>query len=81
MRRLPPTGTEAVEKAENHALKYLIYTKRGFDSPGGSQTKFLENMEIVFYIIIAAIILAIGWIVWAVIQEGRPELPNKEDEK
>lgn len=38
-------------------------------------------MEIVAYIIIAAIILAIGWIVLAVIQEGRPELPNKEDEK
>lgn len=31
--------------------------------------------------IIAAIVLAIGWIVWGVIQEGRPELPKKEDEK
>ena len=41
----------------------------------------MENMEIVFYTIIAAIVLAIGWIVWAVIEEGRPELPNKEDEK
>lgn len=39
------------------------------------------SMEIVAYIIIAAIVLAIGWIVWAVIQEGRPELPDKEDEK
>lgn len=38
-------------------------------------------MEIVFYTIIAAIVLAIGWIVWAVIQEGRPKLPGKEDEK
>lgn len=39
------------------------------------------SMEITLYIIIAAIILAIGGIVWAVIQEGRPELPGKEDEK
>lgn len=39
------------------------------------------SMEITLYIIIAAIVLAIGWIVWAVIREGRPELPNKEDEK
>lgn len=31
--------------------------------------------------IIAAIVLAIGWIVWGVIKEGRPELPNKKDEK
>ena len=38
-------------------------------------------MEIVFYIIIAAIVLAIAWIVWAVIEEGRPELPGKEGEK
>lgn len=38
-------------------------------------------MEIVAYIIIAAIVLAIGWIAWAVIKEGRPEMPNKEDEK
>lgn len=38
-------------------------------------------MRAIAYIIIAAIVLAIGWIVWAVIQEGRPELPNKEDEK
>lgn len=38
-------------------------------------------MEIVAYIIIAAIVLAIGWIVLEVIKEGRPELPNKEDEK
>lgn len=62
---LPPTGTEATKKLRM----------------GGSNTKFLENMEIVFYIIIAAIVLAIGWIVWAVVEEGRPELPNKEDEK
>lgn len=39
------------------------------------------SMETTLYIIIAAIVLAIGWIVWAVIREGRPELPNKEDEK
>lgn len=39
------------------------------------------NMETTLYIIIAAIVLAMGWIVWAVIEEGRPELPNKEDEK
>ena len=39
------------------------------------------SMETTLYIIIAAIILAIGWIVWAVIEEGRPELPKKEDEK
>lgn len=38
-------------------------------------------MKTTLYIIIAVIVLAIGWIVWAVIQEGRPELPNKEDEK
>jgi len=38
-------------------------------------------MRAIAYIIIAAIVLAIGWIVWAVIEEGRPELPNKEDEK
>ncbi len=38
-------------------------------------------MEIVFYIIIAAIVLVMGWIIWSVIKEGRPELPNKEDEK
>ena len=38
-------------------------------------------MKTTLYIIIAAIVLAIGWIVWAVIEEGRPELPNKEDEK
>ena len=36
-------------------------------------------MKTTLYIIIAAIVLAIGWIVWAVIQEGRPELPGKED--
>lgn len=39
------------------------------------------SMETTLYIIIAAIVLAMGWIVWAVIEEGRPELPNKEDEK
>ena len=38
------------------------------------------SMETIAYIIIAAIVLAMGWIVWAVIKEGRPELPNKEDE-
>lgn len=38
-------------------------------------------MEIVFYTIIAAIVLMMGWIVWSVIKEGRPELPGKEDEK
>ena len=32
-------------------------------------------MEIVFYTIIAAIVLVMGWIVWAVIKE------EKEDEK
>ena len=36
-------------------------------------------MEIVFYIIIAALVLVMGWIVYAVIKEGRPELPEKED--
>lgn len=36
-------------------------------------------MRAIAYIIIAAIVLAIGWIVWGVIQEGRPELPGKED--
>ena len=39
------------------------------------------SMETTLYIIIAAIVLAMGWIVWSVIKEGRPELPNKEDEK
>lgn len=38
-------------------------------------------MEIVFYIIIAALVLALGWMVWAVVKEGRPELPEKEDGK
>ena len=38
-------------------------------------------METIAYTIIAAIVLAMGWIVWAVIKEGRPELPKKEDEK
>lgn len=57
------------------------FARRGFDSPGGSATKIFENMETTLYIIIAAIVLAMGWIVWAVIKEGRPELPNKEDEK
>lgn len=28
-------------------------------------------MKTVFYIIIAAIVLAMGWIVWAVIKEGK----------
>lgn len=36
-------------------------------------------MEIVFYIIIAAIVLAMGWIVWTVIEEGRPELPKDDN--
>ena len=39
------------------------------------------SMETIAYIIIAAIVLAMGWIVWAVIKEGRPELQKKEDEK
>ena len=39
------------------------------------------SMEITLYTIIAAIVLAIAWIVWAVIKEGRPELPKEEDEK
>ena len=39
------------------------------------------SMETIAYIIIAAIVLAMGWIVWAVIKEGRPELPKKEDEE
>lgn len=38
-------------------------------------------MRAIAYIIAAAIILAIGWIVWGVIKEGRPKLPGKEDEK
>ena len=54
--------------------------QRGFDSPGGSTIKIYENMETTLYII-AAIVLAIGWIVWGVIKEGRPDLPGKEDEK
>lgn len=36
-------------------------------------------MRAIAYIIIAAIVLAIGWIVWAVIQEGRPELPKDDN--
>lgn len=36
-------------------------------------------MEIVFYIIIVAIVLAMGWIVWSVIKEGRPELPKDDN--
>lgn len=39
------------------------------------------NMEIVGYTIIAILVLVMGWIVWSVIKEGRPELPGKEDEK
>lgn len=38
-------------------------------------------METTLYIIIAALVLVMGWIVWAVIKEGRPELPKKEDGK
>ena len=38
-------------------------------------------MEITLYIIIAAIVIAMGWIVWSVVKEGRPELPRKEGEK
>lgn len=38
-------------------------------------------MEIVVYTSIATIILVMGWIVWAVLKEGRPELPKKEDEE
>ena len=37
------------------------------------------DMETTLYIIIAAIILAIGGIVWAVIKEGRPELPKDDN--
>ena len=44
------------------------------------QKQIVMSMETIAYIIIAAIVLAMGWIVWAVIKEGRPELPNKEDE-
>lgn len=39
------------------------------------------SMETTLYAIIAAIVLAMGWIIWSVVKEGRPELPNKEDEK
>ena len=53
--------------------------QRGCDSPGGSATKIFENMETTLYIIIAAIVLAMGWIVWAVIKEGRPELPKDDN--
>ena len=38
------------------------------------------SIETIAYTIIAAIVLAMGWIVLAVIKEGRPELPKKEDE-
>lgn len=38
-------------------------------------------METIAYIIITAIVLVMGWIVLAVIKKGRPELPNKEDER
>lgn len=37
-------------------------------------------METTLYIIIAAtIILVMGWIVWSVVKEGRPELPKKDN--
>ena len=36
-------------------------------------------MRAIAYIIIAAIVLAMGWIVWAVIKEGRPELPKDDN--
>lgn len=55
------------------------FARRGFDSPGGSATIIFENMETTLYIIIAAIVLAMGWIVWAVIEEGRPELPKDDN--
>ena len=42
--------------------------------------QIVMSMETIAYTIIAAIVLAMGWIVWAVVKEGRPELPNKEDE-
>ena len=38
-------------------------------------------MRAIAYIIIAAIVLAIGWIVWSVVKEGKPELPKEEDDK
>ena len=38
-------------------------------------------METTLYTIIAAIVLAIGWIALAVIKEGRPELPEKDNDK
>ena len=43
--------------------------------------QIVMSMETIAYTIIAAIVLAMGWIVWAVVKEGRPELPGKEDEK
>lgn len=36
-------------------------------------------METIAYIIITAIVLVMGWIVWAVIKEGRPELPKDDN--
>lgn len=36
-------------------------------------------METIAYIIIAACVLAMGWIVWEVIKEGRPELPKDDN--
>lgn len=38
-------------------------------------------METILYIIIVVLVLVMGWIVLEVIKEGRPELPNKEDEE
>lgn len=38
-------------------------------------------METTLYIIIAAIVLVMGWIIWSVVKEGRPELPEKDNDK
>ena len=44
------------------------------------QKQIVMSMETIAYTIIAAIVLVMGWIIWTVVKEGRPELPNKEDE-
>lgn len=75
--RLSPSNWHGATRADE--CHNQVFARRGFDSPGGSATKIFENMETTLYIIIAAIVLAMGWIVWAVIEEGRPELPKDDN--
>ena len=74
-----PSSWHGATRADECHKSSLLHA--GGSIPREGATKFLESMETIAYIIIAAIILVMCWTVWAVIKEGRPELPKKEDEK